>query len=125
MAPQSASDITPMTTFCQEHLPTLLHEACGVDQALAQQIGEDVLVRAEAFAALDPASQDILTVPFVEEVFDYQPREASPRMKAAVAVVVRNSCLEEAHVSGPVNPGGIEAITTMAAGSLSQLIAAH
>src|SRR5258708_35053814 len=119
MAPQTPST-TPMTVFCRVQLPMLLHEACDVDQPVAQQIGEDVLIRADAFAALDPGAQNTLTVPFVEEVSDYQPHEASPRMKPAVAVVVRNSRLEDAHADdGPVNAGGIEAITTMAAGPLS------
>jgi hypothetical protein len=46
-------------------------------------------------------------------------------LKGAVAVVVRSSLLEEAHSHGPVEAGGIEAITTMAAAPLSHFLAAR
>ena len=46
-------------------------------------------------------------------------------MKGAVAVVVRSSLLEEAHSHGPVEAGGIEGITTMAAAPLSHFLAAR
>jgi hypothetical protein len=42
-------------------LPTLLEEL-GVDQALANFIARDVQKRSEAFAALDPTTQAVLTV---------------------------------------------------------------
>ena len=40
-------------------------------------------------------------------------------------MVVRNSLLEEAHSHGPVEAGGIEGITTMAAAPLSHFLAAR
>jgi hypothetical protein len=46
-------------------------------------------------------------------------------MKAITTLVIRNSLLEELHVSGPVNAGGIAAITTYGLGPLSHLIAAR
>jgi len=46
-------------------------------------------------------------------------------LKGAVAVVVRSSLLEEAHSHGPVEAGGIEGITTMAAAPLSHFLAAR
>ena len=46
-------------------------------------------------------------------------------LKGAVAVVVRSSLLEEAHAHGPVEAGGIQAITTLAAAPLSHFLAAR
>ncbi|APU21379.1 hypothetical protein UA75_16865 [Actinoalloteichus sp. GBA129-24] len=102
----------------------MLTEACGVDAAQAAEIGEDVLVRALSFAALDDPDRDVLMSPFVEEVFDHDPPESALEVKAAVAVVVRNGLLEETHTNGPLNPGGIQAITTAATAPLSHLLAA-
>jgi hypothetical protein len=45
-------------------------------------------------------------------------------MKAITTLVIRNSQLEDLHASGPVNAGGITAITTSGLGPLSHLIAA-
>jgi hypothetical protein len=61
--------------------------------------------------------------PFIEEVFDHEPPEATLEMKAAVTVVVRNSLLEEAHTNGPLETGGILAVTTAATAPLSHLLA--
>ncbi len=114
----------PMNNFCLEVMPSMLADACGVDAAQADAIGRDVLARAEAFSVLDPISQATISAPFVEEVARFQPAGASHLLKAAVCVVVRNSQLEEAHAHGPVNAGGIEALTTMAAAPMSHLLAA-
>lgn len=120
----SEPDPTVMLRFCREVVPTMLTDGCGVDAAQAAAIGEDVLSRALSFAELDGPDRDVLMVPFVEEVFDHEPPESPLEMKAAVAVVVRNSLLEEAHTNGPLNPGGIQAITTAATAPLSHLLAA-
>jgi hypothetical protein len=122
----TASEPVPavMLRFCREVIPSMLTEACGVDAAQAAAIGEDVLARALSFAALDDPDRDVLMVPFVEEVFDHEPPESALETKAAVAVVVRNSLLEEAHTNGPLNPDGIQAITTAATAPLSHLLAA-
>lgn len=121
------NDVQPaaMSDFCLQVLPAMLREACGVDPALAEAIGQDTLTRAEDFSALDPISQAAISAPFVEQVAHYEPVQASRLLKAAVCVVVRNSQLEEAHAHGPVNDGGIKGITTMAATPLSHFLAAH
>src|SRR3989442_190475 len=82
--------------------------ACHVDKDLAAQVGEDILVRAESYAALDDTARDVLISPFAEEVAGYEPADSSLDLKGAVAVVVRSSLLEEAHSHGPVEAGGIE-----------------
>ena len=46
-------------------------------------------------------------------------------LKGAVAVVVRSSLLEEAHAHGPVEAGGVQGITTLAAAPLSHFLAAR
>ena len=46
-------------------------------------------------------------------------------MKAITTLVIRNSQLEDLHASGPVDAGGITAITTSGLGPLSHLIAAR
>ncbi|MTD59092.1 hypothetical protein [Amycolatopsis pithecellobii] len=95
-----------------------------MDAAQPAAIGEDMLARALSFAALGDPDRDVLMSPFVEEVFDHEPPESTLEVKAAVAVVVRNSLLEEAHTNGPLNTGGIQAITTAATAPLSHLLAA-
>jgi hypothetical protein len=102
-----------------------LTDACHVDEDLAAQMGEDILVRAESYAALDDTARDVLMSPFAEEVVGYEPTDSSLELKGAVAVVVRSSLLEEAHSHGPVEAGGIKGITTMAAAPLSHFLAAR
>lgn len=120
----SEPDPTVMARFCREVVPSMLTGACGVDAAQAAAIGEDMLTRALSFAVLGDPDRDVLMSPFVEEVFDHEPPESTLEVKAAVAVVVRNSLLEEAHTNGPLNPGGIQAITTAATAPLSHHLAA-
>jgi hypothetical protein len=120
----SEPDPTVMTRFCQEVVPSMLTKGCGVNTTLAMAIGEEVLSRARSFAALADPVRDVLMAPFVEEVFDHEPPGATLEMKAAVTVVVRNSLLEEAHANGPLETGGIQAITTAATAPLSHLLAA-
>ena len=123
----TTSELDPdaMVVFCRKHVPGLLREL-GVDAELANVIADDVLGRAMAFAALDRGAQAVLTAPFAEEVFGYEPKEANRDLKAAVSVVVRNSKLEIAHANdGKIKAGGIEGITTIAAAPLSHLLAAH
>jgi hypothetical protein len=102
-----------------------LTDVCHTDEELAAQVGKDILARAESYAALDDAARDVLMSPFAEEVFGYKPADSPLQLKCAVAVVVRSSLLEDAHSSGPVESGGIEAITNMAAGPLSHFLAAR
>jgi hypothetical protein len=113
-----------MNRYCDEILPSMLVDACGVDTELAHQIGVDVLDRAEAFAAQSAREQDVLVALFVEEVFDHEPLDASLGLKATVTVVVRNSLLEQAHHDGPLG-SGIIAVSRCAAGPLSHFMAAR
>jgi hypothetical protein len=92
---------------------------------LAAQIGQDILARAESYAMLDDTARDVLIAPFAEEIARYEPASSSLVLKGAVAVVVRSSLLEEAHAHGPVEAGGIQGITSMAAAPLSHFLAAR
>jgi hypothetical protein len=114
-----------MARFCRDLLPEMLTGACGVAAPDARLVAEDVLRRAEAAARLDRDSCEILAAPFFEESFRHEPDGASAWMKAITTLVIRNSLLEDLHASGPVNAGGITAITTSGLGPLSHLIAAH
>ena len=111
--------------FCREIVPELLTDVCHVDEELAAQVGKDILARAESYAALDDTARNVLISPFAEEVAGYEPADSSLDLKGAVSVVVRSSLLEEAHSHGPVEAGGIEGITTMAAAPLSHFLAAR
>lgn len=82
MRAMAEPDLAHMIQYCRHVLPGMLTEACGVEQGLAHRIGEDVLARAEAFAALDVVDQDVFIAPFVEEVFDHEPSDASLDLRA-------------------------------------------
>jgi hypothetical protein len=90
-------------------------EACEVQQDLAYRIGEDILERAEAFAALAAEERDVLIAPFVEEVFEHEPLEGPLDLRGKVTVVVRNSLLQQAHHNGPLE-SGMGAVTRHATG---------
>jgi hypothetical protein len=111
--------------FCREIVPGLLTDVCHAGEELAEQVGQDILARAESYAALDDTARDVLMAPFAEEVVGYEPADSPLELKGAVSVVVRSSLLEEAHAHGPVEAGGIEGITTMAAAPLSHFLAAR
>jgi hypothetical protein len=111
--------------FCREIVPGLLTDVCHVDEEVAAQVGKDIRTRAESYAALGDTARDVLMSPFAEEVAGYEPADSPLQLKGAVAVVVRSSLLEEAHSHGPVEAGGIEGITTMAAAPLSHFLAAR
>jgi hypothetical protein len=114
-----------MVRFCREFLPEVLADACGVAVPDVERVADDVLLRAEAAARLDRASCEILAAPFFEESFSHEPDDASAWMKAITTLVIRNSQLEELHANGPVNAGGITAVTKYGLGPLSHLIAAR
>jgi hypothetical protein len=120
----TAPDPTLMVKYCRDVLPSMLIEACDVDEDLARRIGDNVLRRAEALAAFPQREQDVLIAPFVEEVFDHKPLESPLDLKAKVTLVVRNSLLEQARHDGPLD-GGIAPVTQYAAGPLSHLLAAR
>jgi len=106
-------------------VPDLLTGVCHVSTELAVQIREDILARAQSYAELGDTARDVLTAPFAEEVARYEPVGSPLALKGAVAVVVRSSLLEEAHSHGPVEAGGIQGITAMAAAPLSHLLASR
>jgi hypothetical protein len=112
-----------MDRFCDEVLPDMLGEVCGVARQESEAVARDILTRARAMARLDRDTQRLLAAPFFEESCFHDPREASSWLKAITTVVVRNSLLEAQHASGQVNQGGIRAITTTAAAPLSHLLA--
>jgi hypothetical protein len=114
-----------MIKYCHEVLPDLLTSAGEVDEELAQRIGVDVLQRAEALATLSTRDQDVLTAPFIEEVFDHKPLDSPLDLKAKVTLVVRNSLLEQAHHDGPLDSSGIITLTEYAAAPLSHFLAAR
>jgi len=122
---QGEPDPVHFERFCRDIVPGVLTDVCHVDDELAMQVGEDILVRAESYAALDDTARDVLISPFAEEVVGYEPTDSSVELKGAVAVVVRSSLLEEAHSHGPVEAGGIKGITTMAAAPLSHFLVAR
>jgi len=111
--------------FCHVIVQGILTDVCHVDEELAARVGEDILARAESYAALDDPIRDVLISPFAEEVDGYEPADASLELKGAVSVVVRSSLLEEAHSNGPVAASGIKSITTMAVAPLSHFLAAR
>jgi hypothetical protein len=115
----------PFEDFCRDVLPAALTNMYHTGRTLAEQAGADVLTRARSYAAMDDVSQGVLMTPFAEEVARYQPAMAPLMLKGAVAVIVRCSRLEEAHVRGFVDAGGIEAITTLAAVPLAEFLTAR
>lgn len=108
-----------LVVFCQDVVPTVLREACNVEDSLAESIGADIYRRAGAFADSDLHTRRVLTAPFIEDVVDFEPVEAPLDLRAATAVVLRNSLLEQAHANGDVNDGGIKVLTTLGARALS------
>jgi hypothetical protein len=122
---QGQPDPEHFERFCREIVPGLLTDVCHVDRELAAQVGKDILARAGSYAALGDTARDVLMSPFAEDVVGYEPADSPLQLKGAVAVVVRSSLLEEAHSHGPVEAGGIEGITTMAAAPLSHFLAAR
>lgn len=103
--------------FCQEFLPEMLDEWGAPD--LGRRIGEDVMARADSYAASGPAARRVLRVPFLEEVSGYAPVEAPRHHLAQVCLVVRCSTLETAHADGSVQDGGLVGITDLATPPLS------
>lgn len=103
--------------FCDDLLPAFLLQE-GTDTTLVSQITADLRRRAESYAASSARARDVLRAPFLEETVGYEPRQAPVSVLTSVAIVVRCSLLEEAHANGPIDAGGIQAITTLAAGPL-------
>ena len=94
-------------------------EVCKVPDAAAREVARDVLARARSVAAQTMQYVDVLVAPFVEESYDHEPAQTPLWLKAATTLVVRNSLLEEQHVRGLVEDGGLRAITRLATAPLS------
>lgn len=118
-------DPSHLDRYCREVIPTILVKACGVTEADTARAAEDIRYRAEAAACLDRESREILASPFFEESFDHEPGDAPVWMKVITTLIIRNSWLEETHTNGPVNSGGIQAITTYGLEPLSHFLAAR
>jgi len=117
-------DLAHFARFCNEVLPGML-EVCGVPASNSALVVDDVLLRAEAVARMDPARREVLAAPFYEESFTYEPDDAPAWLKAITTLVIRNSQLEEMHANGGPVTSGITPITTYGLGPLSHLIAAR
>lgn len=110
--------------FCTEILRGMLEE-CEVSAPDAALVAEDVSLRAEAIARMDPARREILAAPFYEESFTHEPDEAPAWLKAITMLVIRNGQLEAMHANGGPVTGGITSMTKYGLGPLSHLIAAR
>lgn len=110
--------------YCDELLPAMLTGACGVGLDDAIRVADDIRHRAAAAARLDRHVLEILATPFFEESVDHEPAGAPAWMKAITTLVIRNSRIEEEHACGPVESGGIEAITTHGLDPLSRHLTA-
>src|SRR5579859_986767 len=114
---------TSMIDYCRDVVPTILIRDWATEASFASQIGEDILVRATAFADMPRRDQDVLIAPFVEEVFDHRPHGSPLDLKAKVTVVVRNGLLAQAHRDG-LPDSAIIAATERAAMPLSTFLSA-
>ena len=104
--------------YLSEVMPELLDEA-GVSPAGAAAIVADVERRSQDYLAGGRASRRALRVPFTDDVAGFDPQEAPVGCLADVAVVVRNSLLEDAHATGPVCDPSLREITLLAVGALN------
>lgn len=111
------------TAFCDDVVPTLLTDFGAPD--IAEAAGRDMMERAQSFATSGRDARAVLRAPFVEEVVGYEPAGAPSSALATVCLIVRCSLLEDAHARGIVNDGGIEALTSMAAGALHEWLREH
>lgn len=87
----SVPDASAMERFCHELLPEVLRGACDVEPGMADEVGRDVLMRARSFAAMTPDDQFVISAPFVEESFFYEPAACRYELRAAVTVVAEQS----------------------------------
>lgn len=120
----SIPDATAMERYCDRILRKVLHEACDLQEAVAEEVSRDVLLRANSFASLSPDDQFVLSAPFFEESFHHEPSDCRPELRAAVTVVVRNSRLEQVHAGGLVHGDVVQLLTKEAAKPLSHLLGA-
>ena len=97
--------------FCTEILPGML-EVCEVPVPDVALVVEDVSLRAEAVARMDPASREILAAPFYEESFSHEPEEAPAWMKAPLAAGAADNPFVELAEAYPRAWACLEALRT-------------
>ncbi|MEV6600162.1 hypothetical protein AB0M36_25440 [Actinoplanes sp. NPDC051346] len=68
----------------------MLRERDAAD-GLARRIGADVSLRAEALAS-SQRDQEVMSAPFVEEVYDHEPVDISLDLKVKVTLVCVTAC---------------------------------
>lgn len=104
--------------YLAETLPSLLAEA-GVSDDEAAAIVADVEQRGRDYISGGGASRRALRVPFLDDVAEFMPEEAPIGCRADVAVVVRNSLLEDAHARSLVSDAKLVEITYLATGAFN------
>jgi hypothetical protein len=111
--------------FCGEFVPEMLIE-WGTPAGRSAEVGADILERATSFAASGRVARDVFRVPLIEEVSEYEPASASIALRTAVCLIVRCSLLEDEHVAGVIEDGGITRLTSLAVAPLMDYLnAAH
>jgi hypothetical protein len=110
--------------YLAETLPSLLSES-GVDADEAATIVADVEQRGHDYISGGRASRRALRVPFLDDVAEFAPDEAPIGCRADVAVVVRNSLLEEAHARGLVGDAKLFELTYLATGAFNAWSSQH
>ena len=104
--------------FLDEVLPKLFRR-CGVGPEQSAAVVTDIERRATDYAAGGRSSRRMLRVPFLDDVADFEPREAPLGVKADIAVVVRNSLLEDVHSHGPIDDPELLDITYTGTGAFN------
>jgi hypothetical protein len=110
--------------YLAETLPSLLTEG-GVDADEASAIVADIEQRGNDYVRGGRASRRALRVPFFDDVAEFEPDEAPIGCKADVAVVVRNSLLEDAHARSLVSDAKLLEITYLATGAFNAWSSQH
>lgn len=110
--------------YLAETLPSLLAEA-SVEAGEAAAIVGDVEQRGRDYIGGGRASRRALRVPFLDDVAEFKPDEAPIGCRADVAVVVRNSRLEDAHARSQVSDANLFEITYLATGALNVWLSKH
>lgn len=113
------ADPSRMDRYCDEMLPAMLTDACGVDPEDAARVVDDVRHRTAVAARLDWDPPGGTRGPVLRGVARPRSRRGLSLDEGHHHAGIRNSRLEEVHADGPVDSGGIQAITTYGLGPLS------
>ncbi|MFI5429612.1 hypothetical protein ACHMWU_26165 [Aeromicrobium sp. UC242_57] len=125
MSPDGLSR-TPLTwaDYLADVLPAILPEA-GLTSDSVLAIIKDVGSRAQGYAAGGRSARRALRTPFLDDVVDFNPAEAPLPVRADVAVVVRNSILEDQHAAGLVVDNHLAEATHLACAPLNTWLREH